>query len=314
MSESRKPVEVAVGVLIRPDGSFLLASRPDGKPYAGYWEFPGGKLEAGESVAQALARELKEELGVAIGATHPWVTLIHDYPHALVRLHFHRVFDWSGELQSLEQQSFGYFSVGQMPDGPLLPATIPVMKWLALPPVYAISNARAMGTEAFIAALERALARGLRLVQLREPGWSDDQLAALLDRVLPLVHAVGARVLVNSSHGQSLWARADGVHLTSADLARARARPAVALVGASVHGRAELDRAAELACDFAVAGPLLATTSHPGAATLGWEGFASLVAAPGLPVYAIGGMSAEHLPLAMKSGAHGMAQLSGAWR
>ena len=131
MSPVRKPVEVAVGVLIRGDGAFLLASRPEGKPYAGYWEFPGGKLEAGETVAQALARELHEELGISIGATHPWVTLIHDYPHALVRLHFHRVFDWAGELQARERQHFGFFSLNHLPDGPLLPATIPVLEWLA---------------------------------------------------------------------------------------------------------------------------------------------------------------------------------------
>ena len=311
---TRSPVEVAVGVLIRPDGQFLLASRPEGKPYAGYWEFPGGKLEAGESVAQALARELHEELGIEIGPTHPWVTLIHDYPHALVRLHFHRVFEWSGEFESREGQSFGFFSLAERPDGPLLPATIPVLKWFGLPPVYAISSAQGLGAEAWLAAFERALAQGLKLIQVREPGWSEAAVGALLDRILPLAHAAGARVLVNSRHGEALARRADGMHLSARDLLAARARPAVSQVGASAHTREELEAAGRLACDFAVAGPVAATPSHPGQVGLGWERWAELVSAPPLPVYALGGLSQADLPRAQAAGGHGVALLSAAWK
>lgn len=311
---ARQPVEVAVGVLIRPDGCFLLASRPAGKPYAGYWEFPGGKLEAGETVAQALARELHEELGITIGATHPWVTLIHDYPHALVRLHFHRVFEWQGEFESREGQHFGFFSLGERPDGPLLPATIPVLKWFALPPVMAISAAADMGVELWLAALERALAGGLRLLVLREPGWGDEQVAELLEAVLPRAHAASARVLVSSRHGEALWARADGVQLTSRDLACLAARPAVALVGAALHSRDEIDRAAQLACDFAVLGQVAPSASHPGAAGIGWTGFARLVDAAPLPVYALGGLTAADLAAAQTAGAHGVALRSAAWK
>jgi len=138
MTAARTPVDVAVGILIRPDGCLLLASRPAGKPYAGYWEFPGGKLEPGESVAHALRRELHEELGVDVGAVHPWVVRVFDYPHALVRLHFCRVFEWSGELHAREQQHFGFFALDALP-APLLPATIPVLRGLELPAVYAVS-------------------------------------------------------------------------------------------------------------------------------------------------------------------------------
>lgn len=122
-------VEVAVGVLIRPDGQFLLASRPEGKPYAGYWEFPGGKLEAGETVAQALARELHEELGIQIGPVTPWRVELVDYPHALVRLHFCKVSAWSGELEMREGQRCSW---EQLPVqvSPVLPGTIPVLQWL----------------------------------------------------------------------------------------------------------------------------------------------------------------------------------------
>ena len=126
----RKVVEVAVGVLIQTDGQFLLTSRPPGKVYEGYWEFPGGKLEQGESVEQALRRELLEEIGVAIGAAHPWKVEMVDYPHALVRLHFCKVFDWAGELQMHEGQSFAWQGL-PVTVQPILPGTIPVLKWFA---------------------------------------------------------------------------------------------------------------------------------------------------------------------------------------
>ncbi len=128
---SDRPVtEVAVGVLIQPDGRFLLTSRPDGKVYAGYWEFPGGKLEAGESVAQALTRELHEELGIEALSIQPWKSELVDYPHALVRLNFCKVTSWRGELQMREGQSFAWQQLPvQMT--PVLPGAVPVLQWLA---------------------------------------------------------------------------------------------------------------------------------------------------------------------------------------
>ena len=126
----RKLVEVAVGVLLRSDGSFLLTSRPEGKPYPGYWEFPGGKLEDGETVEQALARELHEELGIQIGAAIPWKVEIVDYPHALVRLHFCKVFSWVGALEMREAQSCSWERL-PVQRHPILPGTVPVLQWLA---------------------------------------------------------------------------------------------------------------------------------------------------------------------------------------
>ncbi len=125
---NRKTVDVAVGVLIRPDGAFLLTTRPAGKVYEGYWEFPGGKLEAGESVEQALRRELSEEIGITIGRVQPWKQELVDYPHALVRLHFCKVFEWTGELHMREGQRCAW---QQLPVqvAPVLPGTVPVLKW-----------------------------------------------------------------------------------------------------------------------------------------------------------------------------------------
>lgn len=127
---NRPVVDVAVGVLIRPEGDFLLTSRPVGKVYAGYWEFPGGKLEPGESVAQALQRELQEELGITIGSATPWRVEMVDYPHALVRLNFCKVFSWTGELEMREAQLFAWQQLPVQVE-PVLPGTVPVLQWLA---------------------------------------------------------------------------------------------------------------------------------------------------------------------------------------
>ena len=130
VQESRRPVDVAVGVLINPDGEFLLTSRPAGKVLAGYWEFPGGKLEAGETVEQALRRELFEELGITIGAVQPWQVELMDYPHARVRLHFCKVFEWQGGLQMREGQAMAWQHL-PVEVAPVLPGTLPVLEWFA---------------------------------------------------------------------------------------------------------------------------------------------------------------------------------------
>jgi 8-oxo-dGTP diphosphatase len=123
-------VDVAVGVLINADGEFLLTSRPEGKVFAGYWEFPGGKLEAGESVEQALKRELHEELGITIGAVQPWKIEVMDYPHARVRLHFCKVYEWRGAFEMREQQMMAWQTL-PVQVAPVLPGTIPVLQWFA---------------------------------------------------------------------------------------------------------------------------------------------------------------------------------------
>ncbi|MDW8429378.1 MAG: NUDIX domain-containing protein [Sutterellaceae bacterium] len=133
--KTRPPVQVAVAVLLRADGTVLLADRPAGKPYAGYWEFPGGKIEPAETVAQALARELDEELALQIEHALPWVTYEHDYPHAYVRLHFARIYAWRGQPQPREGQRVGFYAItGPLP-APLLPAALPALAWLRLPEV-----------------------------------------------------------------------------------------------------------------------------------------------------------------------------------
>jgi 8-oxo-dGTP diphosphatase len=128
--DPRRPVDVAVGVLIDPQGRFLITSRPAGKVYAGHWEFPGGKVEPGETVAAALRRELHEELGITIADALPWKSTLHDYPHALVRLHFCKVFAWRGEFEMREAQQMAWQTL-PVTVAPLLPGTLPVLQWFA---------------------------------------------------------------------------------------------------------------------------------------------------------------------------------------
>lgn len=130
MTDARKHTEVAVGILIREDDALLLATRPEGKPYAGYWEFPGGKIEAGETVEEALRRELHEELGITIAGAEIWKVTEHDYPHALVRLHWCKVRDWTGEFEMREGQAMNWQQL-PLTVTPVLPGAMPVLEWLA---------------------------------------------------------------------------------------------------------------------------------------------------------------------------------------
>jgi 8-oxo-dGTP diphosphatase len=307
-------IEVAAAVILRDDGRFLLAQRPAGKVYAGYWEFPGGKIEPGETANRALGRELHEELGIDVERAYPWITRDYDYPHAAVRLRFFRVTRWSGELHGRENQRFTWQSTRNLTVAPLLPANAPVLRALDLPAVYGISNAAGLGADEFLRRLEHALQTGLRLLQIREKHSTPGQCLALATQVVGLAHAHGARVLVNGSVEIAREAGADGVHLTVAQLMQAAARPACDLVGASCHDTAELARAAAIGADFAVLGPVLPTPSHRGVPGMGWERFAALLTDCPLPVYALGGMRQENLEAAWQTGAHGISMLRGAWR
>ncbi len=306
-------LEVAAAVVQKPDGSFLLAERPVGKPYAGWWEFPGGKIEAGESPYHALVRELHEELGIAVEIAHPWLTRVYAYPHATVRLHFFRVTGWHGEPHGKENQRLSW----QMPDAvevaPLLPANGPILNALTLPPVYAVSRAAAFGIEPFMKRLESALQRGVKLIQVREKNMAAAALHALSAQVVERAHAYAARVVINGDWALARAVGADGVQLTSAQLTALATRPDVALAGASCHDQRELERAAELGMDFAVLSPVKPTQSHPGAPVLGWETFARLVEGMPMPVYALGGLAGADMDDAWRHGAHGIAMLRGAW-
>ena len=310
-------IEVAAAVILRADGSeFLLAQRPAGKVYAGYWEFPGGKVEPGETVRAALLRELREELGISVSACSPWLTRVFTYPHATVRLNFWRVTAWAGEIgisAPLEHDAVDWQKCGKSTSvTPILPANAPILKALALPATMAITMGESEGVERQLERLEEALDTGLRLIQVRDKGWPFAQRLWFAEAVRRIAGQRGALVLINDDENIARRIGADGLHLSAAGLAACLQRPDFAWVGASCHGADELRRAAELGLDYALLGPVLPTLTHPTATGLGWAEFARLIAGTPLPVFALGGMKSGMLAVAQEHGAHGIA-LMRAW-
>lgn len=306
-------IDVVAAVLQRADGAFLLARRPPDKIWAGYWEFPGGKIEPGETAYSALARELREELGIEVSSAYPWIARVVAYPHATVRLHFFRVTAWTGNLYPHEGQLFSWQWPGNTRVAPLLPANEPILRALELPPLYAISNAAELGMDAFLQRLEVALDKGLRLLQLREKTLAQHALRELAQRTVALARRYGAKVLLNGDVALAQEVGADGVQLTSTQLSELAERPAVNWCGASCHNATELRRAEALGCDLALLSPVLPTPSHPGAPHLGWEQFAAIAAGSSIPVYALGGLKHDDILTAWQYGAHGIAVLRQAW-
>jgi len=293
-------IEVAAAVIQRPDGSFLLAQRPAGKVYAGYWEFPGGKVEPGEHAAAALARELHEELGIDVERSYPWITRVFTYPHGTVRLQFFKVSSWKNEPHPREDQAIAWQRIDAAMVAPMLPANAPVLASLALPVEYAITDASGMGVTEQLSRLEKRLEQGLKLVQVREPGMKDP--APFTKQVIGLAHRHGCRVMVKRS-----FPDADGLHVTAKELMLLKSKPA-AFAAASCHSREQLERAMALEFDFVVLGPI-----RDKAPALGWQGFREIAAGASIPVYAIGGLTRADLERAWSAGAHGVAMIRGAW-
>lgn len=307
------PTRVAAAVILRADGQVLLAQRPAGKAYAGYWEFPGGKLEAGETPHDALVRELHEELGLAVRRAAPWFVQRYVYPHANVELHFFRVYAWDGEPVGHDGQAFRWQVPGVYDVSPLLPANTRVLAALELPQTYGITCAEDLGEAEFLRRAERSFECGLKLAVVREKTWPLSRRDAFARNLLPLANEHGVTLLLNGSADDAIRLGLCGVHWTADALAAARERPTGLLTGASCHARVELEHAADLGLDFAALGPIRATPTHPGAMPIGFAGFRSLAAEARLPVFALGGLRADDVNEAVASGAHGVALRRGAW-
>ena len=309
-----KTIDVAAGVIFRADGRFLLGRRAPGSFYPGYWEFPGGKVEPEESPAEALCRELNEELGLRVERLYPWLVRTHTYEHARVRLHFFEVVQWQGEVRTRVHDALDWVMPAspEMP-APMLPANGPILKALALPRRMGITHAAAMGVEPQLAALDHALQTGLRLVLIRENALPMPARRTFTKEAVRRAHAAGALAVVN---GEPEWAHeagADGLHLTAARLMASHSRPDFAWTGASCHTRAELEHAAALGLDYALLGAVKHTATHPDGETLGWEGFTARVSKLPLPVFALGGLEEGDMETARLSGAHGIAAIRSAW-
>jgi 8-oxo-dGTP diphosphatase len=316
-SRENPAIQVAAAVILSHDEqSCLLACRPENKPYAGYWEFPGGKIEAGEDVKAALIREIDEELGIHVTRASPWITITFPYPAALTRIHFWRVRDWEGEIN--EAKPIEHSAIAWNPIyspcklTPLLPANIRVLKALAMPTLILITHAWEKGIESEIARIESALNRGIRMILVREQALPMNQRLRFTHAVIKEARRHNARVLLSetgdgSGSELSRLVGADGIHLTSNAMKSISSRPQFFSVGASCHNTEEIRIAEKTGMDYAILGAVLPTPSHPEQTGLGWEAFAALSLNASIPIYAIGGQSPDTLAIAQQHGAHGIA-------
>ena len=312
---NQPPLHVAAAVILDAAGRVLLTRRAQHLHQGGLWEFPGGKLEPGESMEQALRREIREELGLQLLGHRPLIQNLHHYPDKSVLLDVHLVTEYRGIPEGLEGQPLEWVEPDKLASYPMPQADIPVIKALNLPQRYLITGPDPGDQRQFLERLERALEAGLRLVQLRPGELPQAAMLELGRAALRLCLAKGARMLLNATPELALEMGADGVHLNSRRLLQTGARPLPngSLVAASCHTREELEHASRIGLDFAVLSPVQETGSHPDATPLGWERFGSLVAGTNIPVYALGGMQATDLPQAWEHGAQGIAGISCFW-
>ncbi len=307
-------------------GKILLAQRPLHKHQGGKWEFPGGKVESGETPLQGLCRELHEELGIAVQQAQPLIKVRYVYPEHAVLLDVWEVTAFTGEPHGREGQPVAWFEAEQLPALEFPPANYPIITAVRLP-AHCLITPEPTNRDDFLPQLETALRAGIRLVQFRAKSLAADDYVVLAGEVIALAHGFGAKVILNSP--PLMLEQADGLHLTSAQLweekshscppspVKERGLGGEVLQGqwlsASCHSVAELQRAAEIGVDFAFLSPVLPTLSHPGAASLGWDAFAAAVAQVNFPVYALGGMDSSHAATARLCGGQGIAAIRSLW-
>jgi 8-oxo-dGTP diphosphatase len=303
---SQQPLQVVVGVIKNSLGQILISLRDENLHQGGLWEFPGGKIEPTESTEQALARELKEELGISICAATPLITIRHDYPDLKVQFNVFSVESYSGLVAGREGQPIRWVQPDDLVNYAFPAANRPIMTAARLPPYYAILDDAAPAL--LLVNLETILNKGIKLIQVRLKTLTIVAVESFLERAYPLCKNYNAWLLLNSAVKNAGAFEADGLHLTSADLLACQRRPEhKQWVAASCHNLEELRHAEKIGVDFVVLAPVLPTPTHPDAKVLGWECFAEWVAQTSLPVYALGGLSQADLLTAQKAGGQGIA-------
>lgn len=305
-------IHVMAAALRDDQGRILLAQRPEGKHKGGLWEFPGGKLEQGESRDECLIRELVEELGITAKAYRPLIAVNHQYPELEVLLDVFIVDAWEGVPHGREGQPLVWVEPSKLGDYDMPEADVPIVHALQLPDTYLITPASISDAEQFLEGLKASLEAGVRLLQFRVFGLESDALQSLFVETISLAQSFNARVLVNSQMDQLVG---DGVHLSSRELFDYDERPVATdkLLAVSCHSAEDLRQALKLQANFAVLSPVLPTRSHPDAEPLGWESFSEMLQEAALPVYALGGMKPELMETAWQNGAQGVAGIRGIW-
>lgn len=310
-----KALHVVAAVIRGTDGRILLAQRPADKHQGGLWEFPGGKVEPGEAVPAALARELHEELGIRVEQARPLIEVRHDYPDLAVLLDVWEVSRFAGTPQGMEGQPLAWVTEDALDDYAFPAANRPIVSAARLPADYLITPADRPAT-ALLDGIARALDAGTRLLQLRAPQLTASAYRSLADEVLALCAGRAGVLLKGPLHWQADFPAA-GWHLSAAQLRElagaARPLPAGRWLAASCHDAGELALAAQLGVDFATLSPVQATASHPDATPLGWERAAALIRGFNQPVYLLGGLGPAERERAWQSGAQGVAGIRGLW-
>jgi 8-oxo-dGTP diphosphatase len=313
--EPDEVVDVVAGVIQDARGRILLARRTAGRDLAGLWEFPGGKREPDESPEAALARELHEELGIDVEIGEPLIAVPQIYPHKRLRLDVRRIAAWRGTARGREGQALAWVPPNKLASYAMPSADRPVVAALLQPDRYLVTPDPGDDGAAWMAALQGALDAGIRRIQLRAPQSGGQAGFAMLARLaVERCQIAGAEAFVNAD---AALARELGVglHLRDAQLRALRQRPLPAglPVAASCHDVESLCQAERLGCDFAVLGPVEATTSHPGQPAIGWDTFAATREHASLPIYAIGGMTTDAIATARAHGGQGIAAIRGLW-
>lgn len=308
-------VHVAVGVVLDNCGNVLIAKRPDNSDQGGLWEFPGGKLEQGECVLDALKRELKEELAIDIITTESLITIRHDYGDKVVLLDVHKVTEFTGQPQGNEGQPIQWVPLSRLSDYQFPAANRVIIAALNLPQRLLITG-NFTDTGDFLVRLETALAKGLRMVQLRLK--QSTAIPELLEPVAELCNRYSARLTINTRphfFTELALPLNVGLHLNSHELLACDARPvkSTTLLGASCHTANDIKHAEKIGVDYICLSPVLKTHSHPDQLGMGWDRFSTLVADAVIPVYALGGMTESDLSMALSCGAQGIAAISEWW-
>ena len=308
-------IHVAAAVVLDPYQRVLICRRPLQVHQGGLWEFPGGKLEPGETVESALRRELREETGIDVISARPLIRVQHDYPDRSVVLDVWRVDRFAGHAAGQEGQATRWVSPRDLNQYRFPAANRPIIKAVSLPDRYLVTPEPGPDSGSFLDQLDAAVRRGIRLVQLRAKQHSLPQYRELVKRSLEVCRDRGARLLLNAEPSLAVELGADGVHLTSARLLALRERPLeeLHLVGASCHDARELEHACVMNLDFAVVSPVRETISHPGMKTLGFAGLRDLTERADIPVYALGGLGEADLGRVFEHGAQGIAAIRGLW-
>ena len=310
-------IEVAAAAIVNAANEVLITQRHADAHQGGLWEFPGGKLEAGESREQALQRELREELGIIASAYRPLISVSHDYGDRQVRLHVFRVDACEGALVNREQQAMKWQAIEDLQSQDFPAADKAVIHALKLPEVYLITGDFNTATD-FHSRLHAALQRGIRLVQLRiKPKWLAGHTALASDVMQiasNLCSQYGARLMLNIPDMLRCRFPSHGIHADSRKLQQLQQRPPCEWFSVSCHTVEDLQQAARLQADFAVLSPVQATRSHPDTEPLGWQRFAEMIDEVNFPVYALGGVDASHIRQAQNAGAQGVAGIGAFWK